>query len=69
MPNNQLTNPGERVIPASDNKQLMDLLSKSEKELLVLILLELRQLKAAAATGGTVLSTWNEEGLPFVRGS
>ena len=46
MPNNQLTNPGDRVIPASDNKQLMEPLSTTDTELLVLILLELRQFTA-----------------------
>ena len=48
---NSISNPGERVIPAMDNKQLMELLSKSEKELLVLILLELRQFIARSENG------------------
>ncbi|MFA9288063.1 hypothetical protein ACCQ08_25020 [Comamonas sp. SY3] len=56
MPNhdNQFTNAGERVIPASDNKQLMELLSKTETELLVLILLELRQFIARSESGAAV---------------
>lgn len=69
MANSPENNPGERVIPAMDSRQLMELLSKSEQELLVLILLELRQVKAATASGGTVLHTWNEEGFPSTRGS
>lgn len=39
--------PGERVIPACNNKDMLELLTKSERELLVLILLELRMVKGA----------------------
>ncbi|MGF6212366.1 hypothetical protein [Comamonas sp. 4034] len=51
----QDNNPGERVIPAMDNKQWLELMCKSKKELLVLILLELRQVNSRISGGAQAI--------------
>lgn len=48
-------NPGERVIPAMDNKRWLDLMCKSKKELLVLILLELQQVNSHISGGAQAI--------------